>query len=240
MSTAAVVPAAGRGERLGAGGPKALAHLHGEPLIVHSARLLAAAGPVEWVVVAAPPDDVAHVRSVVDQLDLAAAVSVVAGGPTRSRSVLNALMTLGPDVDVVLVHDAARPLTPVGLVESVDAAVRAGLDAVVPGLPVVDTVKRVASDDGVARVVGTVDRAPLRAIQTPQGFRRDVLDRAYASAVADGCLDATDDAGLVERLGVAVAVVPGDEAAFKVTRPLDLVLADAVLTQRAAAHGGLS
>ncbi len=207
---------------------------------MHSVRLLAAAGPVEWVVVAAPPDDVAHVRSVVDQLDLAAAVSVVAGGPTRSRSVLNALMTLGPDVDVVLVHDAARPLTPVGLVESVDAAVRAGLDAVVPGLPVVDTVKRVASDDGVARVVGTVDRAPLRAIQTPQGFRRDVLDRAYASAVADGCLDATDDAGLVERLGVAVAVVPGDEAAFKVTRPLDLVLADAVLTQRAAAHGGLS
>ena len=207
---------------------------------MHSVRLLAAADPVAWVVVAAPVDDVDHVQGLLDGLGLHAEVRVVAGGATRSRSVLKALLTLSRDVDVVLVHDAARPLTPVGMVEAVDAAVRAGHPAVIPGLPVVDTVKRVATDAGVLRVVGTLDRAPLRAVQTPQGFTRDVLDRAYASAVTDACLDATDDAGLVERLGVDVAVVPGDEAAFKVTRPLDLVLADAVLTQRAAAHGGHS
>lgn len=205
---------------------------------MHSVRLLAAAAPVESVVVAAPTDDIDHVHGLLGGLRLDAEVRVVAGGATRGRSVLNALLTLSRDVDVVLVHDAARPLTPVGLVEAVEAAVRAGLPAVVPGLPVVDTVKRVATDDGVLRVVGTVDRVPLRAVQTPQGFARDVIDRAYASAVADNCLDATDDAGLVERLGVPVALVPGDEVAFKVTRPLDLVLADAVLTQRAAAHGG--
>jgi 2-C-methyl-D-erythritol 4-phosphate cytidylyltransferase len=126
----------------------------------------------------------------------------------------------------------------VGLVEAVDAAVRAGHPAVVPGLPVVDTVKRVAPTEfGVDEVVGTVDRAQLRAVQTPQGFRRDVLEQAYADAAAAGDLDATDDAGLVERLGVPVAVLPGDEQAFKVTRPLDLLLADAVLTQRLAAGG---
>ena len=204
---------------------------------MHSVRLLASAEPVTCVVVAAPVDDIAHVQGLLDGLSLDAEVRVVAGGPTRSRSVLNALLTLSPDVDVVLVHDAARPLTPVGLVEAVDAAVRAGLPAVVPGLPVVDTVKRVAADDDVWRVAGTVDRAHLRAVQTPQGFARDVLDRAYSSAVSERSLDATDDAGRVERIGVSVAVVPGDETAFKVTRPLDVVLADAVLTQRASVHG---
>jgi 2-C-methyl-D-erythritol 4-phosphate cytidylyltransferase len=126
----------------------------------------------------------------------------------------------------------------VGLVEAVDAAVRAGHAAVVPGLPVVDTVKRVAATQlGVDEVVGTLDRSPLRAVQTPQGFRREVLEQAYAQAAQRGDLDATDDAGLVERLGVPVSVVPGDEQAFKVTRPLDLLLADAVLTQRHAAGG---
>lgn len=226
--------------RLGAGGPKALRHLHGQPLIAHSARLLASSSAVTTVVVAAPADDVDHVARLLRSLDLDAAVHVVAGGATRSQSVLRALQTLGEDVDVVLVHDAARPLTPVGLVDAVDAAVRAGHDAVVPGIALADTIKQVSDSDEepLPVVVGTVDRSVLRAVQTPQGFRRDVLDAAYAAAVAEGSLDATDDAGLVERLGHAVAVVPGEETAFKVTRPLDLVLADAVLTQRSAAHDG--
>lgn len=206
---------------------------------MHSVRLLAAATPVESVVVAAPPDDVEHVGRLLASLDCAETVHVVAGGASRSASVLRALKILTQDVDVVLVHDAARPLTPVGLVESVDAAVRAGHLAVVPGVPVVDTVKQVGArmDEGLPNVVGTVDRSSLRAVQTPQGFRRDVLDEAYAVAARSGWLDATDDAGLVERLGYTVSVVPGDELAFKVTRPLDLVLADAVLTARASVHG---
>jgi 2-C-methyl-D-erythritol 4-phosphate cytidylyltransferase len=213
---------------------------------VHAVRALAAAGSVRLVVVAAPTDDVEAVRGLLTHALAGLAgpgvpVVVVPGGPTRSLSVQAALKALPEDVDVVLVHDAARPLVPVGLVEAVDAAVRAGHPAVVPALPVVDTVKRVAPAadlPGVEEVVGTAERSALRAVQTPQGFRRDTLAQAYAAAERDGVLDATDDAGLVERMGVPVVVVPGDEQAFKVTRPLDLLLADAVLTSRRAAHGG--
>jgi 2-C-methyl-D-erythritol 4-phosphate cytidylyltransferase len=204
-------------------------------------RLLAAADPVELVVVAAPPDDVDAVTALLGRVLPGVPAQVVAGGETRSRSVRAALAVLPDEVDVVLVHDAARPLAPVGLVEAVDAAVRGGHPAVVPALPVVDTVKQVAPDpdgSGVEEVVGTADRTALRAVQTPQGFRRDTLDDAYAAAEAEGTLEATDDAGLVERRGVPVVVVPGDEQAFKVTRPLDLLLADAVLTQRHDAHVG--
>jgi 2-C-methyl-D-erythritol 4-phosphate cytidylyltransferase len=207
---------------------------------VHAVRALAAADAVTLVVVAAPVDEVEMVSDLLRQALPAVPVAVVPGGASRSRSVQAALEALPPDVEVVLVHDAARPLVPVGLVEAVDAAVRAGHPAVVPALPVVDTVKQVApdvDDPGIEAVVGTVQRSALRAVQTPQGFRRDTLAEAYAAAERDGGLDATDDAGLVERLGVPVVVVPGDEQAFKVTRPLDLLLADAVLSQRGHGRG---
>jgi 2-C-methyl-D-erythritol 4-phosphate cytidylyltransferase len=199
---------------------------------------LASADAVKLIVVAAPPDDVDHVVALLGRLPRLARVSVVAGGVTRSTSVLRALETLPQDVDVVLVHDAARALTPVGLVESVDAAVRAGHAAVIPALPVVDTIKSVAvgPDSALPEVTATVDRASLRAVQTPQGFRRDVLDAAYRAAVEESRLDASDDAGLVEAVGHRVAVVAGDERAFKVTRPLDLLLADALLSEQALAH----
>lgn len=203
-------------------------------------RLLATASCVRRVVVAAPADEVDQVWALASPVVGDAVLEVVPGGQTRSASVLRALETLPQDVSVVLVHDAARPVTPVSLVEAVDAAVRAGHGAVVPGLGVADTIKQVGpSAHGLATVTSTVDRSVLRAVQTPQGFRRDVLDAAYAAAVRDDALDATDDAGLVERTGGEVVVVPGDELAFKVTRPLDLVLADAVLSERAAAHGRL-
>jgi 2-C-methyl-D-erythritol 4-phosphate cytidylyltransferase len=214
--------------------------------VVHAVRALAAAEPVTSIVVAAPPDDIAYVRGLLASVQ-GASVSVVAGGATRAESVVRALKSLAEDVDVVLVHDAARPLTPVALVEAVDAAVRSGHVGVVPGLPVPDTIKSVdaaglaggaAGSASAERVAGTVDRTRLRAVQTPQGFRRDVLEAAYAAAEADGALDATDDAGLVERVGHPVVVVPGEELAFKVTRPIDLVLADAVLSARQAAHHG--
>ncbi|MCU0265371.1 MAG: 2-C-methyl-D-erythritol 4-phosphate cytidylyltransferase [Actinomycetia bacterium] len=229
-TAAGVVPAAGRGERLGAGAPKALRTLGGVPLLVHAVRALAAARAVGLVVVAAPPEDVAQVRALLDDHEVAAEVVVVAGGATRQESVRRALAALTPDVDVVLVHDAARPLVPVELVDRVAAAVRHGAPAVVPGLPVADTVKRVAPVDGSEQVVETLDRSALRAVQTPQGFRRDVLEAAHAAATDD----ATDDAGLVERAGGSVTVVPGSEEAFKVTRPLDLLLAEAVLARRRA------
>src|SRR5439155_26395945 len=119
---------------------------------------------------------------------------------------------------IVLVHDAARALAPTDLVERVAAAVRAGHAAVIPLLPVVDTVKQV---DLAGSVIGTVDRSALRIVQTPQGFRRSVLAQAHAAAVDEH----TDDAGLVEKLGIPVTTVPGDDAAFKITTSADLARA---------------
>ena len=221
MTVAALVPAAGLGVRLGPGAPKALRELAGEPLLVHAVRGLRAAGCVDHVVVAAPADAVADVQELLSAYD----VVVVAGGATRQQSVAAALAAVPEQADVVLVHDAARCLTPPDVVARVVEAVRAGAEAVVPVLPVVDTVKRVEGDV----VVETVDRTALRAVQTPQGFARAVLERAHAAAQEAH----TDDAGLVERAGGTVVVVAGSEEAFKVTGPQDLLLAEAVLAARA-------
>jgi 2-C-methyl-D-erythritol 4-phosphate cytidylyltransferase len=197
---------------------------------VHSVRALADAPSVDVVVVSAPEADVQGVTDLLADLSFDARIRVVAGGSSRQASVANALAVLDDDVDVVLVHDAARPLVPVDLIESVVAAVRAGHVAVVPGMPVADTIKRI---DAADVVVETLDRGALRAVQTPQGFARGVLDDAHARAAAGALGDvATDDAGLVERCGHPTFVVHGSEEAFKVTRPLDLLLAEALLVRR--------
>lgn len=229
--TAALVPAAGRGERLGPGAPKALRPLGGLPMLVHAVRALAGSRSVDLVVIAAPEDEVESVSGMLAEQTFGADVTVVTGGETRQDSVARALIALPDDVDVVLVHDAARPLVPEELVTSVVSSVRAGHPAVVPGLAVVDTIKSV---DAESDVTATIDRSTLRAIQTPQGFERAVLQRAHASADLDQA-PATDDAGLVERIGVPVHVIAGHEEAFKVTRPFDVVMAEAVLARRRAA-----
>jgi 2-C-methyl-D-erythritol 4-phosphate cytidylyltransferase len=216
---AVLVPAAGAGLRLGPGGPKALRLLAGEPLLVHAIRRVAAAVSVRQIVVAAPAAEVGVVRALLAPV---APVTVVAGGAERQESVALALAEVPAEVDVVLVHDAARALTPPDLIEAVAAAVRSGASAVIPVLPVVDTIKEVGPGE---IVLGTVDRAALRSVQTPQGFRHRVL--AAAHAVASDPL--TDDAGLVEKLGLPVTCIPGSELALKITRPLDLVLAEALL-----------
>ncbi|MET8356784.1 2-C-methyl-D-erythritol 4-phosphate cytidylyltransferase [Micromonospora sp. NPDC005171] len=217
---AVLVPAAGAGVRLGPGRPKALRLLAGEPLLVHAVRRLAAAPSVHTIVVAAP---VAEVQAVRELLAPVAPVIVVPGGAERQASVAAALAAVPAGPTIVLVHDAARALTPPELVESVAAAVRGGCDAVIPVLPVVDTIKEVGADEVV---LGTVDRSALRAVQTPQGFRRAVLSAAHAAA-GDPL---TDDAGLVEKQGVRVTCVPGSEYAVKITRPFDLALAEHLLT----------
>lgn len=229
--TAAIVPAAGRGERLGPGAPKALRLLGGAPLLVHAVGALSASHAIDLIVVAAPADQVDDVRALLDQQEVSTEVQIVAGGVSRQESVALSLSSLTDEIDVVLVHDAARPLVPAELVAAVAAAVHAGSPAVVPGLPVVDTVKSV-DDRGL--VIGTVDRRPLRAIQTPQGFSRAVLQSAHA-LVDPSQGPVTDDAGLVELAGHPVLVIPGHEEAFKVTRPIDLVLAEALLARRRAA-----
>ncbi|MFF6811157.1 2-C-methyl-D-erythritol 4-phosphate cytidylyltransferase [Streptomyces sp. NPDC012403] len=231
--TAAVIPAAGRGVRLGPGAPKALRALGGTPMLVHAVRAMADSRAVSLVIVVAPPDGAPEVKSLLDAHALPDRTDflVVPGGESRQESVKRGLDALPPGYDIVLVHDAARPLVPVDTVDAVIEAVRDGAPAVVPALPLADTVKRVepAAVPGEPEpVVATPDRSLLRAVQTPQGFDRDTLVRAHET-VKD---DVTDDASMVEQLGLTVVTVPGHEEAFKVTRPLDMVLAEAVLARR--------
>lgn len=220
----ALVAAAGLGARLGEAAPKAFVTLGGRSLLRRSVEGLLASGAVGRVVVIAAADRVAEARAEVPE-----GTVVVVGGVERTDSVRAGLAAVG-DAAFVLVHDAARSLTPPGMVARVVAALRAGFPAVVPAVPVVDTVKTVGRD-GV--VVGTPDRAALRAVQTPQGFRADLLRAAYdrASGGVGSRSLATDDAALVERLGVAVHTIDGDRMAFKITTPLDLVLARALVAQ---------
>jgi 2-C-methyl-D-erythritol 4-phosphate cytidylyltransferase len=227
MTVGVLVPAAGRGERLGAGVAKAMRPVRGEPLVAHAVRTLLSAPSVDLVVVAAPPEDADAMREVLVELFGGAPLRVVAGRDTRQESVAAALTALPPDVDVVLVHDAARAFAPVDLVERVVVAVREHGGAVVPCLPVRDTVR--------TRTGAQADRADLQVVQTPQGFVRAQLEEAHRRAAAEH-RQATDDAVLVEAVGGAVTVVAGSEEAFKVTTPIDLLLAQAILDLRAGAR----
>jgi 2-C-methyl-D-erythritol 4-phosphate cytidylyltransferase len=196
--------------------------------LCHAIRGVFAAGCVDAVVVAAPVADLGRAG---DELStFGSGVSVVAGGASRTESVRLALdhaTRLMPRIDAVLVHDAARALTPPVVFQAVVDAVLAGAGAVVPVLSLVDTVKRV---DELGRIMSTVDRSTLRSVQTPQGFAPDVLRRAYQGWAPDAGLgELTDDAGLVEALGEPVSTVPGDPLAFKITTPSDLALAERLL-----------
>lgn len=218
---AAVVPAAGSGVRLGAGMPKAFVEVAGRTMLERSVAGLLASGMVDDVVAVVPDDRVAEAESLLASLRSEEHLVVVTtGGAERTDSVRNGLAALGAAhprgaevYDVLLVHDAARCLTPAGPIRRVVEAVRSGEVAVVPVLPVADTIKQV---DSGGYVVGTPDRAALRAVQTPQGFAPATLIAAYDAADV-----ATDDAGLVERLGARVATVDGDSAAFKITTAAD-------------------
>lgn len=207
----ALVPAAGRGERLGLGTPKAFVRVGGHTLLEHAVRGLRRAG-VHRIVVAVGPEELDTARRLLGDL-----AEVTVGGADRVASVAAALdhgLAAGP-APVVLVHDAARAFAPDEVVHRVVAAVRAGAAAVVPVLPVADTVRAV---DDAGRPGAVVDRSRLRIVQTPQGFRTEVLQRAHRAATAD----ATDDAGLVERIGGTVEFVDGDRRAHKITTAADL------------------
>lgn len=209
MRVWAVVVAAGRGERFGA--PKQYERLGGRRVLDWA--LDAAGARAEGVVLVVPPERAGDPEP--------GATAVVAGGATRPASVRAGLAAVPADADVVLVHDAARPLAPPEVFEAVLAAVAAGADGAVPGLAVADTVKRVAPD---GTVVETLDRHALVAVQTPQAFRAEALRSAHA-----GGGEASDDAALVEAAGGRVVVVPGAPAAAKVTAPDDLPALEAGL-----------
>jgi 2-C-methyl-D-erythritol 4-phosphate cytidylyltransferase len=209
-----IVAAAGSGLRLGAGAPKALVPLAGRPLVAWAVETLLSGG-VDEVVVAVP---VEHREAFAAALP---GIRLVDGGATRTASVRAALAAVGTGTDVVLVHDAARPLTPPDVVARVLAAVADGAEAVVPVLPVVDTTVSVGPD---GRITGTLPREEIRRVQTPQGFDRATLMAAYDRLPAGAEL--TDDAAVVHTIGVRVATVAGDERAAKVTVSHDLALAE--------------
>ena len=221
MSVWAVLAAAGRGERLGSDRPKAFARLGGRPLLAESLERLEASDWIDRIVIAAPPDWEEPSILVAEELAATKVSSAVRGGESRSESVRLALAEVPDDAAVVLVHDAARPLLPEEVIERVLAPLSAGWDGVVPALRVSDTVKRVEAE----RVVETLRRDDLVAVQTPQAFLADTLRRAVAGDV----VDATDCAALVEAGGGRVTWVEGDPRLLKVTDPADLELVESWL-----------
>ena len=231
--TVAIVPAAGRGLRMGGAVPKQFLAIGGLPLVVHSLRVLQAAASVDTIVLAVPQSDIAYCQTeIVKEHGFSKVTKVVAGGPERQDSVRLALTAVGNEADIVLVHDAVRPFLTVQMVQDVVKAARSAGAAIV-ALPVRDTVKQVGAGHVIER---TVDRKPLWLAQTPQAFRKDCLQEAHRKAQAEGVM-ATDDAFLVEWMGHPVTVVEGSGENIKVTRPEDMVIGEAILASRQVAAG---
>jgi 2-C-methyl-D-erythritol 4-phosphate cytidylyltransferase len=221
MQSLAILVAAGRGERMGPGRPKAFLELAGQALVLRSALVFDAAPSVGRIVAVVPGAEVEAARALL--LPVRKLVAVVPGGERRQDSVREGMKGAPPGFDgVVLVHDAARPLVDVALVEAVAREARAG--AALPVLPLADTVKRVRN----GLVVETLDRKELGAAQTPQGFLFPLLVEAYEAAFRDR-VTVTDEAMAVERLGAPVRAVPGSPRNRKITTPEDLAWAEGVL-----------
>ena len=229
----ALIAAAGQGTRLGAEVPKAYVELRGRTLLERSVRALMASGVVDEVIVLVSPDMEPEAARIIGRIDTAGAkdttnaapIRLAHGGSERADSVWAGLQAIPDDDAVVLIHDAARALTPAAMVRGVAKRVLEGAPAAVPVVPVADTIKEVAAD----AVVSTPDRSRLRAVQTPQAFRLSALRQANLDYWAEQPeFTATDDASLMEWHGERVATVPGDTLAFKITTPIDLTLAHAL------------
>lgn len=223
---AVIVLAAGDGTRLGRAEPKAFVHLAGRPTLARALDGVFGMREHAQVIITVPREFVPIAKELVRSVTGAIGdpdVTIILGGPTRQQSVAAALRHLQPSVDVVLVHDAARPLTPSVIFDSVAAEVSSTGHGVVPGLPVADTIKRIDEDD---EVVETIDRAELMAVQTPQGFPREHLVAAHERATTEF----TDDSALVVSAGYPVSVVAGDQLAFKITTAWELRRAEQLFT----------
>ena len=228
-SLAIVVVAAGRGSRAGEGLPKQYRTLAGEPIITHALRALHRGAPDAHILVTIHPDDQSLYDACVALLDASARAALlepVPGGASRQASVLAGLEALAADAPaLVLIHDCARPFASPALMARAIAAASA-TDAAVPGLPVTDTIKQI---DALGRIEATPPRAQLRAVQTPQAFRYDLILRAHRLAASTGQADLTDDGAVAEWAGHAVHVFEGDPANMKVTNPEDFAAAEARL-----------
>ncbi len=223
MSVWAVLAAAGKGERLGKNRPKAFARLGGRPLLAEPLERLESSDWIDRIVIAAPPGWEEPSILVAEEVVATKVHATITGGDSRSESVRLALQEIPEEVAVILVHDAARPLVPEEVIERVLTAVGEGWEGAVPVLELTDTIKRIEGD----RVVETLPRADLVAVQTPQAFVADVLRQALAGEIAG----ATDCASLVEARGGRVVVVEGDPRLLKVTDADDLALVESWLAR---------
>jgi len=231
MHVFAILPAAGLGTRMAASQPKQFLELNGLPILIHSLRAFAAVPRVTAIYVAVRHNELERVQAQVAEHGFAGKVQVVEGGDSRQQSVANALKVIpcGED-DVVLVHDAVRPLIDAATIErTIDAVAETG--AAIVGMPAIDTVKQVERTAHGALITATIPREFVVLAQTPQGFRCGLLQKAFAEAEADGFVG-TDEASVVERAGYPVAVVPGSAVNLKITQPGDLALAEFYLRQK--------
>ncbi|MFP3579828.1 2-C-methyl-D-erythritol 4-phosphate cytidylyltransferase [Arthrobacter sp. fls2-241-R2A-200] len=240
--SAVIVVAAGSGERLGYGIPKAQVPLGGEAILMHALRGVVAADVARQVCVAVPQGDTALRELIaeftIDLVDGGPEITVVDGGASRADSVRAAMAALEDGTELVLVHDAARALAPERVFQRVADALASGALSVIPVIPVVDTIKTVTGTSGPDAsiapevVTGTAPREELRAVQTPQGFELGTLRRAHEAARTFSEAQTavvTDDAMLVELLGVPVHAVQGASQSLKITTPLDLIIAEGLL-----------
>lgn len=229
---AAILPAAGLGTRMGADMPKQFLELDGVPIFIHSLRKIASCDFVTDIIVATRADELARMEERVRAEKFQQTVRVVRGGDTRQESVAQALRGVPPDTEIVLVHDAVRPFVTREQVARVVEEARK-CQAAILGIPAMDTVKEVkrgSLPEDVALISATIQRERVVLAQTPQAFSTNLLKEAFARAEADG-MSASDEAGLVERLGHEVHVVLGSERNIKITRPADMDLAKFYLDQ---------
>jgi 2-C-methyl-D-erythritol 4-phosphate cytidylyltransferase len=223
---AAILPAAGMGTRMGKETPKQFLELNGTPIVILSLRRIAACPQVTDIIVATRADEVARLEERIKQENFKQSVRVVKGGDSRQDSVASALREVPGDAEIVLVHDAVRPFVTVEQIARVIEEARR-CQAAILGIPAMDTVKevkRASLPEDVALIVGTVPRERVVLAQTPQAFATKLLKEAFARAQADG-VHASDEAGLVERIGHDVHVVLGSEGNMKITKPSDMELA---------------
>ena len=231
MQVFVILPAAGLGTRMAGPQPKQFLALNGQPILIHSLRAFAAVERVSAIYVAVRKPEMERVEAQVAEYGFTEKVRVVEGGDNRQESVSNALAVLPAEADdIVLVHDAVRPLIDAATIDrTIDAVIEHGAASV--GLPAVDTIKQVERTAHGALITSTIPREFVVLAQTPQGFRYRVLQTAFAEATADGFVG-TDEASVVERAGLPVAVVHGSQVNLKITQPGDLELAEFYLLQR--------
>ena len=225
MSVLAIIPAAGVGVRMGSELPKQFLSLEGAPIFIHTLRKFSASSAIDTIHLGVRPEDRVQVGANLASERFSKPVRIVAGGASRQQTVQNALAEAPPETDIVVVHDAVRPFVSLDLIGQVVEAARRG-GAAILGIPSVDTVKQVERQT----ILGTLPRERIVLAQTPQAFRCSLLREAFARAEADD-YQATDESGLLERLGIPVAVLMGSDRNIKITKPSDLPLARLYLAQ---------